>query len=141
VLAEIFGGPHEGRSIQALLAFENGARGTYSATYESSGHQFFERGQEYYERIVGENGTLHMNQRWVFLCPNGKLPRPVRRGRRPTTEEMLLIGQLEQALRTGAEPAASGRDNLRTIAAVEACARSADTRRWVDPRELVAARA
>jgi predicted dehydrogenase len=129
----------DGRSIQALLAFENGARGVYAATYESSGHQFFERGQEFYERIVGEDATLHMNQRWVFVCPNGKLPRPVRRGKRHQTEELILIAQLEHALRTHAEPEAGGRDNLHTVAAVEACTRSAEAGAWVDPRELLVA--
>lgn len=37
--------PH-GASIQALLTFADGARGFHSATYESSGHEFFEGGQE-----------------------------------------------------------------------------------------------
>jgi predicted dehydrogenase len=136
VMAETFGGPQQSKSIHALLAFENGARGVYLATFESSGHQFFERGQEFYERVIGEHGTAHMNQRWVFLCPNGKLPHPVRRGRRPRTEEAILIDQLEHAARTGEEPDASGRDNLRTIAAVEACVRSAETGAWADPRGL-----
>jgi predicted dehydrogenase len=136
VMAETFGGPEKSQSIHALLAFENGARGVYLATFESSGHQFFERGQEFYERVIGERGTVHMNQRWLFLCPNGKLPRPVRRGRRTRTEETILLDQLERAARTGEEPEASGRDNLRTIAAVEACVRSAETGAWADPREL-----
>ena len=52
---------------------------------------------------------------------------------------MILIDQLEHAIRTGEQPEAGGRDNLRTIAAVEACARSAEQGSWVDPRELVAA--
>jgi predicted dehydrogenase len=139
VMAESFGSSGRGLSLHALLAFENGARGIYSATYESSGHEYFELGQEFYERVVGERATLHVIQRWLFLCPRGGLPRPVRRGRRPKTEEMILIEQLEHAIRTGEQPEAGGRDNLRTIAAVEACARSAEQGSWVDPRELVAA--
>lgn len=143
VMAEAFGngdsGGLPGASLHAMLTFEGGARGLYTATYESSGHEFFERGQEFYERIVGDRATLHVFQRWLVVCPRGRLPRIVRRGARPVTEEAVLIGQLERALRSGDEPDASGRDNLRTIAALEACARSAEERGWVDPRELLAA--
>src|SRR4051794_25412239 len=142
VMAESFGGSESGTppgsSLHAMLTFEGGARGLYSATYESSGHEYFERGQEFYERVVGDRATLHVLQRWLVLCPRGKLPRIVRRGPRPVTEDGLLIGQFERALRNGEEPDASGRDNLRTVAALEACARSSEERRWVDPRELLA---
>ena len=78
-------------------------------------------------------------RRWLVLCPRGRLPRVVRRGARPVTEEVLLMRQVERALHDGEEPAASGRDNLRTVAVLEACARSAEEGRWVDPRELLAA--
>ena len=54
--------------MQALLTFDAGTRAVYSATYESSGHEFFERGQEFYARFVGERATLHVLQRWLFLC-------------------------------------------------------------------------
>lgn len=139
VTAESFGDAEPGYSLHAMLAFEGGARGLYSATYESSGHEFFERGQEFYERIVGDRATLHVFHRWLVLCPRGKLPRIVRRGPRPVTEEGILLRQLERALRHGDEPEAGGRENLGTIAALEACARSMKERRWVDPRELLAA--
>jgi predicted dehydrogenase len=141
VMAESFGADGRGLSLHALLAFQSGARGIYSATYESSGHEYFERGQEFYERVTGERATLHVFQRWLVLCPRGKLPRPVGRGKRPRTEEATLIGQLESAVRTGGAPESNGRDNLRTMAAVEACARSAASGTWVDPRELVTAHA
>jgi predicted dehydrogenase len=141
VMAESFGDSQPGSSLHAMLAFEGGAHGLYAATYESSGHEYFELGQEFYERIVGERATLHVIHRWLVLCPRGRLPRLVRRGRRPVTEDGLLLGQLERALRHGEEPEASGRDNLRTVAALEACARSAEEGRWVDPRELLAAHA
>jgi predicted dehydrogenase len=138
VMAETFGEP-EGSALQVLLAFEGGAHGLYSATYESRGHEFFERGQENYERIVGDEATLHMFHRWLVMCPRGRLPRPVRRGARRVTEEGILLDQLERALRRGEEADASGRDNLGTIAVLEACARSAEEGRWMDPRELLAA--
>ena len=124
-------------SLQAMLTLEGDVRAVLTATYESRGHERFERGQEYYQRLTGERGTLHMLQRWVILCRAGRLPRLVRRGRRPVTEEALLLDQMYNAVRHGIEPDSSGRDNLATIAAVAACARSTDEGRWIDPRVLL----
>ena len=141
VLAESFTLPWgqlpRGGSMQIMLSFENETRLLYSATYESSGHEFFERGQEFYLRFVGERATLHVFQRWLLLCETGKLPRPVRRGPRKLTEERILLDQLERAIVTGVEPDSSGRDNLQTMATVEACLRSAAERTWVNPQELL----
>jgi predicted dehydrogenase len=141
VLAESFTMPYgdlpRGGSMQMLLSLEDETRAVYSSTYESSGHEFFERGQEFYIRYVGERGTLHVFQRWLMLCESGRLPRLVRRGPRTSTEEEILLHQLEHALATGEEPASSGRDNLQTMAVVEACVRSASERRWINPQELL----
>jgi predicted dehydrogenase len=141
VLAESFTLPHgqlpQGASLQALLAFENGTRAIYTATYESSGHEFFERGQEFYARFTGQDATLHIFQRWLFLCARGKWPRPVRRGARPLSEERVLLRQLERALLHGEEPESSGHDNLQTMAIAEACVRSAQQRTWINPQELL----
>jgi predicted dehydrogenase len=123
--------------VQALLAFASGARGFYSATYESSGHEYFERGQEFYQRFVGELATLHVFHRWLVLCERGKWPRLVRRGPRDVTEEGILLRQLERALLQGEEPESSGRDNLQTVAVMEACVRSATEERWINPQELL----
>ncbi|HEV7844547.1 MAG TPA: Gfo/Idh/MocA family oxidoreductase, partial [Pyrinomonadaceae bacterium] len=38
----------EGASMRVMLNMEEGTRAFYAATYESSGHEFFERGQEFY---------------------------------------------------------------------------------------------
>lgn len=46
------------------------------------------------------------------------------------------MGQLLIALETGQTPAISGRDNLQTIALVEAAALSAEEHRMVSPREI-----
>lgn len=141
VLAESFSTPYgklpRGGSMQMLLSLEDETRAVYSSTYESSGHEFFEAGQEFYLRFVGERATLHVFQRWLILCESGKLPRLVRRGPRKRTEERILLDQLEGALVAGEEPACSGRDNLQTIAIVEACVRSAAERRWINPQELL----
>jgi predicted dehydrogenase len=141
VLAESFTLPGgqlpRGGSMQMMLTFAGDVRALYSATYESSGHEFFERGQEFYLRFVGERATLHVFQRWLILCEKGKLPRLVRRGKRKVTEERLLLNQLERAVLTGEDPDSSGRDNLQTMAIVEACLRSAGERAWINPQELL----
>ncbi len=141
VLADSFNLPWgtlpSGGSLQVMLTLEHNTRALYSATYESSGHEFFERGQEFYLRFVGERATLHVFQRWLMLCETGKLPRPVRRGSRNVTEERVLLDQFERALVNGEVPECSGRDNLQTMAVVEAVSRSAAARTWVNPQELL----
>jgi predicted dehydrogenase len=141
VMAESFAVPWAttlpGASLHCLLAFEDGVRGAYTVTYGSVGHSFFEGGNQFLLRIVGERGTLHVWQRWIVLCERGRLPRLMRRGPRPVSEEVLLLQQLEQAILTGEEPESGGRDNLQTMALLEACARSAADARWVNPQELL----
>jgi predicted dehydrogenase len=126
----------KGASMQVMLSFAEGTSGFYSATYESSGHEYFEGGQEFYQRYVGERATLHVFHRWLFLCERGRLPRFVRRGARGVTEESHLLRQLERALIYDIVPESSGRDNLHTMSVVEACVRSANEGKWIDPREL-----
>ena len=128
-----------GASLQLLLATANDTRVSYSATYESTGHTLFEGGQEFYARFIGERGTLHVFQRWLIFWENGKLPRLVRRGPRKKTEERVLLDQLERALVNGEQPEVSGRDNLETVAILEACVRSATEERKVNPQELLVA--
>jgi predicted dehydrogenase len=125
-----------GASVQALLEFEGGLRASYGATYDSRGQEFFERGQEFYLRAATDRGTLHVFHRWLVWCERGRYPRIVRRGPRPQAEEVTLLRQLERAITDGSEPDASGRDNLQTIATLEACARSASEGRWINPQEL-----
>jgi predicted dehydrogenase len=126
-----------GASFRAMLELEEGTRAVYSATYESSGHEFFERGQEFYARFTGERATLHVFHRWLVLCERGRWPRIVRRGRREISEERILLQQLEQALVYGALAETSGRDNLQTMATVEACIRSSEEGRWINPQEIL----
>lgn len=126
-----------GSSLLALVEFDGGVRATYSASYHTRGHEFFERGQEFYQRFVGERGTMHVFHRWILVCERDRLPRLVRRGPRPHPEEWILLDQLDAALGRGVEPESSGRDNLNTIALLEACAISAAERRWVRPRDLL----
>jgi predicted dehydrogenase len=128
----------EGASMRVMLSMEEGTRAFYSATYESSGHEFFERGQEFYARFTGERATLHVFHRWLVLCERNRWPRFIRRGRREMSEEQVLLGQLESALHDSAcEQEASGRDNLQTMAVVEAFIRAATEGRWINPQELL----
>jgi predicted dehydrogenase len=139
VLADVRDSDDEhGGTAQVLLRFEDGVQGHYSVTYDSVGHERFENGQEFYERIVGERATLHVFHRWLVLFEPGRLPRPIRRGPRAVSEDAMLLSQLERALRLGEEPDASGRDNLGTMALLEAASRSADGGRWVNPQDLFA---
>jgi predicted dehydrogenase len=126
-----------GSSIQSMLSFADETQALYSATYESTGHEFFERGQEFYLRFVGEHATLHVFQRWLILCEKGRLPRLVRRGPRKVSEERTLLNQLERAVLQGEEPDSSGRDNLETMAIVEACLLSAAKGTWISTQELL----
>jgi predicted dehydrogenase len=141
VLAEDFTLPWgelpRGASMQVMMEFENGTRGIYSATYESRGHEFFEGGQEFYARFVGEKATLHVFQRWLILCETGRFPKIIKRGPRKVTEEQVLLSQLEKTITAGAEPDSSGLDNLQTMAIVEACIRSSNEQRWINPQELL----
>ena len=126
-----------GGSIHAMLSFADETRALYSATYESTGHEYFERGQEFYLRFVGERATLHVFQRWLILCEKGRLPRLVRRGSRKVSEERILLDQLERAVRHGEAPDSSGRDNLQTMAIIEACLLSAARGTWISTQELL----
>jgi len=141
VIADSFsvpwGGLPQGASMRIMLTFDNDVRAVYTASYESSGHEYFEKGQEFYARFVGERATLHIFHRWLVLCEKGKFPRLVKRGLRKVTEEQVMLGQLEKALRTENEPESSGRDNLQTMAIVDSCLRSAREKRWINPQELL----
>lgn len=132
-----WGTPPIGASLRAMLTFEGGARGFYTATYESSGHEYFEGGQEYFARFVGERATLHMLHRWLVLCERGRWPKPVRRGARAHSEEQVVLHEWDRAITQGVASTLSGRDNLQTMAVAEACVRSAAERRWIDPQELL----
>jgi predicted dehydrogenase len=129
--------PGPGASLQVLLDFDGGSRASYCASYDTVGNEFFERGNRFHLRIIGERGTVTVWQRWALLFLRGRAPRLVSRGRREMSEEVALLRQLERAVRSGDEPESSGRNNLGTVAVLEACARSAAEGRWVDPRELL----
>ena len=126
-----------GASIQLLFELAGGTRASYCASYDSRGHEFFERGQEFYLRAATDRGTLHVFHRWIVWCPKGGYPRLVRRGPRPEIEEVTLLRQLARAITDKVEPECSGRDNLQTMALLEGSARSAAAGKWVNPQDLL----
>jgi len=126
-----------GASLQVMLTMANDTRVSYSATYEATGQTLFEGGQEFFARFIGERGTLHVFHRWLIFCQSGKLPRVISRGPRKKTEEQVLLDQFERALIHGEEPEVSGRDNLQTMAIMEACVRSAAEEKRINPQELL----
>jgi predicted dehydrogenase len=126
-----------GDILDVMVDFDGGTRLNYSASYRSSGHEFFEGGQEYYQRIVGNDATLHMFHRWLVLCERNRLPRFVPRGSRRETEEYLLLSEFADAIEGGRPVRCSGRDNLQTVAMMVACVESAQSGRWIDPQGLL----
>lgn len=122
-----------GSSLQVLLEFPSGVNASYFATRRSRGHERFEGGKEHYLRVSGERGTLHVLQRWLVLCESGRLPRLLRRGRRHQSEEASVLDDLAGAMRGHSPGGLSARENIGTLAILDACARSALDRRWVTP--------
>ncbi|MBI2841499.1 MAG: Gfo/Idh/MocA family oxidoreductase [Acidobacteria bacterium] len=117
-------------TISAALA--NGLRMTYEVVWDTRGHEFFRGGDELYVRVHAERGTVHMLYGWLIYCERGRWPRPLARAPRGELGEVTLLRQLG-ADQTGSTPLlCSARDNLRTIAVLEACARSAAEGRRVN---------
>ncbi len=116
-----------GASVHILLTFADGTRGFYAATYGCRPESSL--------RIIAERGILTTWRRWLVLTDQGRFPRIV--GTAPHLDpEAALLGQLARAMRTREDPECSGRDNLNTVAVLEACARSAAERRSINPRDL-----
>lgn len=146
VTAETFSLPWSeaarGASLHALLTLEGDVHVGYMTSYDSRGVEFLRRsrvfmeGQETYLRVFGERGMLHMWFHWLFFLERGRWPRPIRCLPRQVPEAVLLQ-DLERAVRCGAEPDCSGRDNLGTVAVLEACARSCEEGRRINPQELL----
>jgi len=116
-----------GAAMHVALTFADGVRALLVATYDSrpaSSLQF-----------VGEYGTLVPRRRWLMLTGRGTLPRIVAAARHQSPEPV-LFHQLRRAMETGEEPECSARDNLQTVAVLEACARSAAEGRMINPQDL-----
>jgi len=121
-----------GANTEALIEFE-GIRVQYLGTMLSHRYAFS-------LWIEGENGTLWTNRKHVLWRPAGRrFFRPVRNVRVPRGDEQKyprggttsLLNALRDMVRDGIEPETSGRDNIWSIAMVEAGRRSDQERRTV----------
>ncbi len=125
-----------GTRATICAALANGLHITYEVVWDTRGHEFFLGGDELYVRVHAERGTVHMWYGWLIYCERGRWPRPLARAPRGELGEVTLLRQLG-AGQTGSTPLlCSARDNLRTIAVVEACAQSAAEGRRVNLSEV-----
>lgn len=87
--------------------------------------------------VFGESGTLQLGYSEAVLHRGDEaktIPNPIVGDQR--SEAMFLgLDQLLTALETGTEPANSGRDNLRTVALLDAAYRSADTKTPIELKD------
>jgi predicted dehydrogenase len=116
-----------GAAMHVLLTFADGTRGMFLATYDSRPASAL--------TIVAERGILSPWRRWLVLTGHSRFPQIV--GMAPhLNPESALLKQLERAISTGEDPECSARENLRTVAVLEACDRSARERRTINPQDL-----
>jgi D-apiose dehydrogenase len=104
------------------------ARGTAVSYVES----FSYPGREVDTVVIGEKGSLRLDDNWLchWAVDGRATPEVIRRpnplGPDKPEATFLAIDQFLQALETGTVPSNSGRDNLRTMAFLEAAYRSAE---------------
>jgi len=127
-----------GSSTEAFLQMEGGLHVQYLGTLSS--HKF-----SYRAWIEGDEGVLWTDRKRVWWRRKGaKLFRPVRKVRVPAGDgapypregTTSLLASLKLAL-GGGEPETSGRDNVRSIAMMEAGKRSDRERRTVSIEEVL----
>lgn len=150
--------------VSALLAFDNGARGTFTATQAAAGAE-----NDIRLRIFGEKGSLEWSHRqasYLQLALHGEAPRTIGRGDAFLPPEILAAGrtprghpeglreafaniyrelaQERMALELGETPAAAPypriADGVHTMAFIEACLRSHATGQWADVAAVPAER-
>ncbi len=142
--------------VSALLAFDNGARGTFTATQAAAGAE-----NDIRLRIFGEKGSLEWSHRqasYLQLALHGEAPRTIGRGDVFLPPDILAAGrtprghpeglreafaniyrelaQERMALELGGTPPAAPypriADGVHTMAFIEACLRSHASGQWAD---------
>ena len=112
------------------IAFDNGAAATYVQSFSSS----LRRTETL---VVGAEGTLWLDYSRVELHLAGAEQQPARSWENPQAgsgkpeSAFMALDELLRAIEEGSEAANSGRDNLRTVAQLDACYRSAETQQPV----------
>jgi predicted dehydrogenase len=130
---------HHGAVTEGLIEMEHGIRVQYLGTLTS--HRY-----GYSLWIEGENGVLWSNRKYVFFRRRGKkLFWPVKLVQVPKGDgapypregTTSLLNNLKDAVLQKREPETSGRDNLWTLAMVEAGMRSDQEKREVKIAEVL----
>lgn len=128
-----------GAATQALIEMEGGVHVQYVGTLAS--HRY---GLTFW--IEGENGVLWTNRKWVLGRQRGKrLFWPIRTVRVPKGDgapyprqgTTSLLNNLRDAIRQKRQPETSGRDNLWTLAMLEAGMRSDRQKREIRIEEIL----
>jgi D-apiose dehydrogenase len=113
------------------ITFQNGAIVTYVQSFSSP----LPRTET---RVVGDEGLLVLHYRGAALYERDTGREPVERwpnpyaGANKPESAFVSLNHLLTAIESGQEPPNSGRDNLRTVALLEAAYRSASEQRVVD---------
>lgn len=137
--------------VSALLEFADGARASYLGTWtagwnglEFSWRSDFQAGmilqRTQFGDIVEGRFDPDLGRRGARFKDRAEAetlhPVPLA-GHRPFADDThRLLDEFAACLATGAAPATSARDHLRSLAALAACAQAAATRAWVDTASL-----
>src|SRR5262249_17507268 len=109
-------------AVEALIELDKGFPIQYAGTFVANRY-------EYSLWIEGEKGDIHTDRRRVWWRPKGKRafrsvkPVPVPQGDElpyPKAGTASLLNQFQRAIEQGQIPETSGRDNLWTLAMLEA---------------------
>ncbi|NOZ24225.1 MAG: Gfo/Idh/MocA family oxidoreductase [Planctomycetes bacterium] len=121
---------NHGAGAAAWLEFDNGATCGYFCTFAAPG----KGGSSF--RIDCEKATLEDGGKQILVTPSGsKDTEGVPVDEAPAAEVVLLDG-FARYIAEGTEPPFSGRQNLRTVALVEAVGRASDEDAVIDPSAI-----
>ncbi len=128
-------------TVAALLELEGGIDVSYDGSWASPYAETSWNGDwellGSQARVTWTGGVEDALAGVVRLERFGERARRAPLPRLPVTDRLGVLAELRRAIRTGDEPEVSVRDNLRTLAAVLALARSCDERRPVRIEEIV----
>ena len=122
-------------TVMALIEMENGVAVDYFASWVSTGIDTSWNGTW---RIEGSHASLIWDKDDLFLGSPPDKKEPVKLVAMPSVHQARLLELFREALDTGIEPETSGARNLNSLASTYAAVRSAEERRRVTVRELLA---
>jgi predicted dehydrogenase len=128
-------------TVHALMTLEDGTPVAYEGTWATRARETSWNGDwelvGVRARATWTGGVNDALRGTVRLERYGETPVSVKLPTLPAIDRLGVIHELERALATGQPPACSAMDNLRTLAAVFALARSVEERRPVSIREFL----